>query len=134
MHDTIIGMKHVLTLLACLETEDKIIAIYPFISRELYDLLNLPVTPLGVIQNIFHHMVKAVYFCHSNGVCHRDISLENFLLYDNNIPVLIDFGLAVLMRKSENGQAWDKITHSGQVGKVSYVRYRLASYSFHRCF
>lgn len=44
---------------------------------------------------LFKQMVDAVAHCHSIGVCHRDVKLENFLLDRANMrPVLIDFGFA----------------------------------------
>lgn len=47
-------------------------------------------------------MVKAVQYCHANGVIHRDIKMENFLLdVDEDTKKIIvklsDFGLAHMM-------------------------------------
>lgn len=50
--------------------------------------------PEKVAKLLFKQMVDAVDFCHRNGICHRDIKLENFLLENGNRPVLIDFGFA----------------------------------------
>lgn len=48
-----------------------------------------------VSRQIFKQMVDAVEYCHSVGICHRDLKLENFLLDVKQMRVvLIDFGFA----------------------------------------
>ena len=66
------------------------------------------------IKNIFYKIVKAVEQCHNNGVCHRDLKLDNIMLDKNNEPVLCDFGLAGLI-ESNSG----KLTEF--VGTKSYM-------------
>ena len=43
---------------------------------------------------ILTQILQALEFCHSIGVSHRDIKLENVLLEENHIVKLIDFGLS----------------------------------------
>ena len=46
---------------------------------------------------IFKQMMKAIYYCHLNGVCHRDLKPENFIMVSKNDPFtlkVIDFGLS----------------------------------------
>lgn len=46
---------------------------------------------------IFRQMIRAIYYCHLNGVCHRDLKPENFIMVSKNDPYtlkLIDFGLS----------------------------------------
>ncbi len=46
---------------------------------------------------MFKSIIKAIYYCHLNGVCHRDLKPENFILVHNNNDYsikLIDFGLS----------------------------------------
>lgn len=53
---------------------------------------------------IFKQIVKAIYYCHLNGVCHRDLKPENFIMVSKSDPYLlkvIDFGLS---RIFPNGQ------------------------------
>jgi calcium-dependent protein kinase len=48
-------------------------------------------------RQIFKQIIKAIYYCHQNGVCHRDLKPENFIMVSKNDPYLlkvIDFGLS----------------------------------------
>lgn len=49
----------------------------------------------NLARKFFQQLITAVDFCHSRGVCHRDLKLENILLDPNGTNVKIcDFGLA----------------------------------------
>ena len=54
--------------------------------------------------NMFQQLMCAIEYCHNNGICHRDLKLENLLYLnegneeDNPIKV-IDFGLSQLFHK-----------------------------------
>ncbi|GMQ09229.1 hypothetical protein CsSME_00052677 [Camellia sinensis var. sinensis] len=50
-------------------------------------------------RNFFKQLVCAVDFCHSRGVYHRDLKLENLLLDENGNLKVTDFGLSAF---SEN--------------------------------
>lgn len=117
------GKGNILPLLACLETFDRLYAVFPYIPRECHTFMTQSTfLPLPLIQRMFRYMVQSLVFCHTyGGVCHRDVSLENFLLNDSQIPILIDFGLAVYFNKSIDGELDYFIPHDGQVGKLSYV-------------
>ena len=46
-------------------------------------------------QWVFHQIVSALDYCHSNGVCHRDLKLENLMLVGADEQVKVtDFGLS----------------------------------------
>ncbi|XP_021864679.2 CBL-interacting serine/threonine-protein kinase 25 [Spinacia oleracea] len=58
----------------------------------------------NLARKYFQQVITAVDFCHSRGVCHRDLKLENIMLDSNGDNVKIcDFGLATfLVGKEEN--------------------------------
>jgi calcium-dependent protein kinase len=46
---------------------------------------------------IFKQIIKALHYCHINGVCHRDLKPENFIMISKKDPFtlkIIDFGLS----------------------------------------
>lgn len=57
----------------------------------------------SVAHRYFQQLVSALHFCHSNGVAHRDVKLENLLLdQDGNLKVS-DFGLSALTEQLKDG-------------------------------
>ncbi|EER03177.1 serine/threonine protein kinase, putative, partial [Perkinsus marinus ATCC 50983] len=46
-------------------------------------------------RRIFNQLAKAVHYCHSKRVVHRDLKLENILMDEHNCCKIVDFGLAV---------------------------------------
>ncbi|KAJ1566926.1 hypothetical protein HK405_007883 [Cladochytrium tenue] len=52
--------------------------------------------PLNVVSRLFRELAEAVYYLHTNLICHRDIKIENILLTtDEPVRVkLTDFGFA----------------------------------------
>eukprot|EP01083_Nonionella_stella_P103637 296158_1 len=70
------------------------------------------------IQNIFRKLCRSVAYCHSKGIAHLDLSLENALLFDERGGVikLIDFGVSHDMRKHNGSWISNK-----RVGKTNYM-------------
>lgn len=48
-------------------------------------------------KNILRQVLHALEFCHSVGITHRDIKLENVLLQENHCVKIIDFGLSTYL-------------------------------------
>ena len=70
-------------------------------NKDLYFYIsNLKEKNESNIKTLFYKIVKAVEQCHNNGVCHRDLKLDNIMLDKNNEPVLCDFGVAGLIENN----------------------------------
>ncbi len=46
------------------------------------------------VKTLLSQLLQALAYIHSNDILHRDISPDNILVDDENLPVLIDFGAA----------------------------------------
>ena len=43
---------------------------------------------------VFAKILKGIQACHNNGICHRDLKMQNILVDENFNPKIIDFGFA----------------------------------------
>jgi len=50
-----------------------------------------------IAHKYFRQLINAVDFCHSRGIYHRDLKLENLLLDENDNLKVTDFGLSALI-------------------------------------
>jgi len=67
-----------------------------FEGKDLYSLMEqMDFRPFDerIAKHLFRQIVKALEYCHSKGICHRDIKLENVLVDETGRLKLIDFGL-----------------------------------------
>ncbi|XP_028764853.1 CBL-interacting serine/threonine-protein kinase 20-like [Neltuma alba] len=67
-------------------------------------------------RRYFQQLIGAVDFCHSRGVYHRDLKLENLLLDENGDLKVSDFGLSALWESRKT----DGLLHT-MCGTPSYV-------------
>lgn len=74
-------------------------------------------------KDVFLQIMKAVYYCHSNGVAHRDLKPEHFLFLNDTFdsPLkIIDFGLSKIFGEPVTINK-GKITMSTRVGTPYYI-------------
>lgn len=77
--------------------EKKLFIIMDYLpNKDLFSYINSNEIDENMAKNLFYKILKAVEYCHSQGICHRDIKLENILLNEKNEPVLCDFGYGSL--------------------------------------
>ncbi|XP_021729694.1 CBL-interacting serine/threonine-protein kinase 6-like [Chenopodium quinoa] len=55
-------------------------------------------------RSYFRQLISAVDYCHSRGVFHRDLKLENLLLDQDDNLKITDFGLSAFFEEEENNQ------------------------------
>ncbi|MBN3282420.1 NUAK1 kinase, partial [Polyodon spathula] len=85
------------------ENKDKILIVMENASRgELYDYVNdRHRIPEQEARHFFRQLTSAVHYCHTNGVVHRDLKLENILLDQDYKVKLADFGLSNHFKKEQ---------------------------------
>ena len=81
----------------------------------LQDLLGRPIAPAEV-ASFLTPVAAALDYAHGEGVVHRDIKPSNILLSERGVPILADFGLALLLDSDA------QLTRTGQlVGTPAYM-------------
>ena len=78
-------------------------------------------------------MLAAIMYCHSKGIAHRDLKLENFVFKDRDGPgkntlVLIDFGLSqrYKTKKKNVEESKDQLKQSGSMSRIVGSAYYIA--------
>ncbi len=74
-------------------------------SGSLYDLIHKKKTKLNNEdrRSIIKQILASVNYLHQHGIVHRDIKSHNFLVYENYVVKLCDFGLARAKDKLHQG-------------------------------
>ena len=68
------------------------------------------------ILNIFKQILSGFEYAHSKGVIHRDIKPSNIILQTNDIPKILDFGIAKIIHGDVN------LTRTGvKMGSILYM-------------
>lgn len=90
---------------------------YQYLVYEFVDGLDLQViwSHLGdnvfkesYFVSIFKQITSALLYCHQLGIVHRDIKMENIILYGADGIKLVDFGFAFFIKPPPVPQGWNK--------------------------
>ena len=71
-------------------------------NKDLFSYIKSNEIDENTAKKFFYKILKAIEYCHNQGICHRDIKLENILLNEKNEPVLCDFGYGSLSLENLN--------------------------------
>jgi serine/threonine protein kinase len=116
------GHMHVQRLLECLEDAETVYSICPFYEGgELFSFIESRGTglPEDQARALFLQIASGLQYMHDRRLCHRDLSLENILI-TNNDGVIIDMGMCLRVPADAEGRRV-LIKKQGQCGKISYM-------------
>lgn len=100
-HPNIIKLLHVY------ENDDNVYLVFEYKTGDLYNYIQKNgVMNEMLAMRIFTQLVEAIEYCHSKGIAHLDVKLENILIDEVTLDVyLCDFGFATTF---ENGTLIEK--------------------------
>lgn len=87
---------HIIHIFEVFENKDKIVLVMQYASGgELYEYVSSRKVLNDMdARRLFRQISTAIYYCHKNKVCHRDLKLENILLDEKGNAKIGDFGLS----------------------------------------
>lgn len=111
--------QNIVTLFDFTEFEDNLVIIMEYVEGNSLETIIRNVTgaiPESRTINIFSQILGAFSFAHHKGIVHRDIKPSNILLQSDDVPKILDFGIAKILHGDMN------LTKTGtKIGTVFYM-------------
>ena len=92
----IVKHKYIVQLYEILQTPQHIFIVMEYCEgKDLMDYI-LAKTRLSELESLkfFQQLINALFYLHSQNICHRDVKIDNMLLDRNRDLKLVDFGLS----------------------------------------
>ncbi|KAI0225016.1 hypothetical protein L0F63_005003, partial [Massospora cicadina] len=69
-----------------------------YCAHDFFDIVSSGTLTIAEIEDFFYQMVNGVRFLHQSGIAHRDLKLDNFMITEEGILKIVDFGFACVTR------------------------------------
>eukprot|EP01127_Copromyxa_protea_P020412 TRINITY_DN6836_c0_g2_i1.p1 TRINITY_DN6836_c0_g2~~TRINITY_DN6836_c0_g2_i1.p1 ORF type:complete len:1147 (-),score=237.16 TRINITY_DN6836_c0_g2_i1:39-3479(-) len=108
--------RHIVCLEEVFESTSSVFFVMELcVGGSLYELMDNTALSEPMARFFYAQIIDAVAYCHSQGICHRDLKLDNILLYDNKTIKITDFGHAGIF-----SEGWD-IFQTALVGGITHI-------------
>ena len=95
-HFTQKNLPNICQQIDCIKTENKLYSIMPYYGQEL--LSKAGKLTADEVRKCYRQVIQAVESLQSEKICHRDLTLENILINEENgVCTVIDFGMSLIV-------------------------------------